>query len=156
MTDIVTTPAIDALPPAPSPTDAPEAFNSKSFATLAAQEDMVAQVNASNAATEQNATAAQERAVIATTKAGEASDSAQAAATARAGSEAARDSAQTYAALAGVAAGLPALAGQGGKTLRARTNETGVEWYEPEPELPSLASKALMGLRVKSDESGVE
>lgn len=65
MTDIVTPPAIDALPPAPLPTDAPEAFNSKSFATLAAQEDMVTQVNASNAATHQNAVAADERAVAA-------------------------------------------------------------------------------------------
>lgn len=51
-----------------------------------------------------------------------------AAVTAKTQSEAARDMSQTYAALAGVAAGLPALAGQARKNLRVKTDETGVEW----------------------------
>ena len=65
MTDIVTPPTIDALPPAPLPTDTPENFNTKAFATLAAQVALVTQVNASNAATHQNALASDERAVAA-------------------------------------------------------------------------------------------
>ncbi len=44
------------------------------------------------------------------------------------GAEDARDMAQTYAAAAGAAAGLPALAGQALKNLRVKTDETGVEW----------------------------
>lgn len=106
MTDIVTPPAIDALPPAPLPTDTPENFNTKAFATLAAQVALVTQVNAASAATNQNAVAAQERAVAAassestattaattaTTKASEATTAASAAQTARTAAEAALDS----------------------------------------------------------------
>jgi len=44
------------------------------------------------------------------------------------GAEDARDMAQTYAAAAGAAAGLPALAGQARKNLRVKSDETGVEW----------------------------
>lgn len=62
MTDIVTPPTIDALPPAPQPTDTPAEFDSKAFASLAAQVALVTQANASAAATNQNATAAHERA----------------------------------------------------------------------------------------------
>lgn len=58
-----------------------------------------------------------------------AADTARAAAvTAKTQSEAARDMAQTYAAAAGAAAGLPALAGQALKNLRVKSDETGVEW----------------------------
>lgn len=69
MTDIVTPTPIDALPPAPQPTDTPEQFDAKAFASAAAQVAMVQQVNASNAATAQNATAANERAQTATQQA---------------------------------------------------------------------------------------
>lgn len=65
MTDIVTPPTIDAMPAAPQPTDTPEAFSAKAFATAAAQTLMVTQTNASAAATQQNATAANERAATA-------------------------------------------------------------------------------------------
>ena len=44
------------------------------------------------------------------------------------GAEDARDMSQTYAAAAGAAAGLPALAGQALKNLRVKSDETGVEW----------------------------
>jgi len=128
MTDIVTPPTIDALPPAPLPTDAPEAFNAKSFATLAAQVALVTQVNASNAATHQNAVAADERAVAANASAVAAGLSETAAETAKDDAIDARDLAQTYAAAAGAAAGVPALAGQADKSLHVKTNESGVEW----------------------------
>lgn len=71
----------------------------------------------------------------ASTSAGTASGHATAADTARANAviakdaaEYARDMSQTYAALAGSAAGLPALAGQSLKNLRVKSDETGVEW----------------------------
>lgn len=51
-----------------------------------------------------------------------------AAVTAKTQAEDASDMSQTYAALAGAAAGLPALAGQALKNLRVKTDETGVEW----------------------------
>lgn len=79
MTDIVEPPEIDALPPAPQPTDTPEDFDAKSYASLQAQAGMVTQVNATAAATHQNAVAAQERAVAAGTSAGAAALSAAAA-----------------------------------------------------------------------------
>ena len=69
MTDIVTPPTIDALPPAPQPTDTPSEFDSKAFALLAAQVAMVGDFNSAAAATQQNATAANERAVAAASSA---------------------------------------------------------------------------------------
>lgn len=65
MTAIVSPPAVDALPPAPLPTDTPADFNAKGFATVAAQVNMVPQVNAVAANVFSNATAANERAVAA-------------------------------------------------------------------------------------------
>lgn len=65
MTDIVTPPEIDALPPPPQPTDTPEVFDAKSYASLQAQAAMVTQLNAANDATHQNAVAAEERAAAA-------------------------------------------------------------------------------------------
>ena len=47
--------------------------------------------------------------------------------------EDARDMSQTYAALAGAAAGLPALAGQALKALRVNGAESGVEWTDQFP-----------------------
>lgn len=69
MTDIVTPPTIDALPPAPQPADTPSEFDSKAFALLAAQVAMVGDFNSAAAATQQNATAANERAVAAASSA---------------------------------------------------------------------------------------
>lgn len=69
MTDIVIPTPIDALPPAPQPTDTPEQFDAKAFASAAAQVALVQQVNASNAATAQNAKVAHERAQTATQQA---------------------------------------------------------------------------------------
>lgn len=83
MTDIVAPPTIDALPSGPRPTDTPAEFDSKAFATLSAQEGMVNQVNASNAATHQNAVAANERASAAASSASAASASAATATTKR-------------------------------------------------------------------------
>ncbi|GAA6121443.1 hypothetical protein [Acidovorax sp. FG27] len=76
MTDIVTPPTIDAMPPAPQPTDTREQFNAKAFTHAAAQQTLVTQANASAAATNQNATAAGERAVAANASAGAAATSA--------------------------------------------------------------------------------
>lgn len=79
MTAIVTPPEIDALPPAPQPTDTPEEFDAKSYASLQAQTTMVTQLNAANDATHQNAVAADERATIADLAAAAASSFAAAA-----------------------------------------------------------------------------
>lgn len=81
MTDIVTPPTIDALPPAPQPTDTPSEFDSKAFALLAAQVAMVGDFNSAAAATHQNATAANERAVAAASSASAANGSANTAST---------------------------------------------------------------------------
>ena len=79
MTDIVTPPTIDALPPAPQPADTPSEFDGKAFALLAAQVAMVGDFNSAAAATQQNATAANERAVAAASSASAANGSASAA-----------------------------------------------------------------------------
>lgn len=97
MTAIVSPPTVDALPPAPLPTDTPAEFNAKGFATVAAQANMVPQVNAVAANVFANATAAQERATAAAGSATTAGTQATNAATARAGAEAARDTAITQA-----------------------------------------------------------
>lgn len=121
MTDPVNPSPITELPPAPAPTDTPAEFNTKAFATVAAQVTMVQQINAENAKVYQNAVAANERANAAggfrdqaqtaagtaTTKAGEASGSASAAAgsaSAASGSAgAAAGSASTASTQAGIA-----------------------------------------------------
>jgi hypothetical protein len=62
MTDIVTPTPIDALPPAPRPTDTPAEFDARSFALLGALDPMVTQANAAIASANTNATAAKEQA----------------------------------------------------------------------------------------------
>ena len=74
MTDIVTPPTINALPPAPQPADTPSEFDGKAFALLAAQVAMVGDFNSAAAATQQNANAANERAVAAASAAASAAD----------------------------------------------------------------------------------
>lgn len=76
MTDIVSPPTINALPPAPQPADTPAEFDGKAFALLAAQVAMVGDFNSAAAATQQNATAANERAVAAASSASAANGSA--------------------------------------------------------------------------------
>ncbi|CAB5709139.1 Uncharacterised protein [Delftia tsuruhatensis] len=71
MTDIVSPTPITELPPAPQPTDTPAEFNTKGFATVAAQVAMIPQINTANAQTFQNATAANERATAAGLSAGQ-------------------------------------------------------------------------------------
>lgn len=92
----------------------------------------------------------------ASTSAGTASGHATAADTARANAviakdaaEDARDMSQTYAALAGASAGLPALAGQALKNLRVKSDETGVEWAGALPpgidRIPKSSAYTLVG-----------
>jgi len=80
MTDIVTTIPIDALPPAPTPADTPQDFDSKAFALLAAMVAMVAQFNDTGSKTSQNAIATNERATSAGASATSATASAASAA----------------------------------------------------------------------------
>jgi len=79
MTDIVTPPTIAPLPAPPQPSDTPAEFDSKAFASLAAQVAMTSQMNASASATRQNAVAAEERATAANASAGTATTQANAA-----------------------------------------------------------------------------
>jgi hypothetical protein len=128
MTGIVTPTPIDALPPAPSPSDTAAEFNAKSFPFVAAEVLMVPQINTAAAQTNQNAVAANERAVAAdasksaaqaaagtaTAKAGESAASAAAAAgsegAASASAANAADSAASAASYEGEAAGHAAAA----------------------------------------------
>lgn len=108
MTDIAIPEPIDALPPAPQPSDTVEDFNAKAFASLAAQLAMVGQINAASSVTYQNATAANERASSAALSAGSAATQAGVAASAAGVAVDARDEALAYAQAAGASAGVPA------------------------------------------------
>lgn len=140
MTDIVSPIPIDLLPLGPRPTDTPEQFDDKSFATLEAQEAMIPQINAAAISVNQNAIAAQERAQAAeqsNVAAGESERAAlghmQGAGAERQGAEQAQASAWAAAAAAGDAAGLPALAGNAGKVLMVNQNEQGVSFQPGVP-----------------------
>ncbi len=129
MTNITSPPVIDALPPAPLPTDTPADFNAKGFATVAAQANMVPQINAATANVFSNATAAQERATAAGASAAEAVTQATNASTARAGAEAARDN--TYAdatiALGAKTAAAASASAASGSASAASTARAGAE-----------------------------
>lgn len=139
--------AISTPPAAPNPLGtnfAAEALAFTQWMQTAAPEfnTAVADANAAVGDAEQAVLDAATQVGLATTQAGYASASATtasghatAADTARSNAviakdaaEDARDMSQTYAALAGAAAGLPALAGHALKNLRVKTDETGVEW----------------------------
>lgn len=105
MTDIVSPPTIDAMPPAPQPTDTREQFNSKAFPHAAAQQTLVTQVNAANEATYQNSLAANERAIAANASAGAAATSAGTAATHAGNAATAAGTATTQAGNASTSAG---------------------------------------------------
>ena len=107
----------------------------------------VTDANAAVGDAEQAVLDAAAQVTLATTQAGNASSSAStasghaiaadnaraAAVLAKDAAEDARDMSQTYAALAGASAGLPALAGQALKALRVNGAESGVEWTDQFP-----------------------
>ena len=104
MTDIVIPTPIDALPPAPLPTDTPAEFDGKSFALLGALAPMVAQTNDAVGAAHINATAAHERAATASAAATTATAQADAAMGYRNTAQAAATTATTKAAAADASA----------------------------------------------------
>lgn len=132
-------PKITPLPPAPSRQDAPDDFTSKADAFVSAQVTLVTETNASidgiNSTTTQlgqditqakndiagSVSAASSSATTATNAATAAKNSQDAA-------KASEQSAATYAAAAGDAAGLPALAGNAGKVLTVDNDEQGVSF----------------------------
>ncbi len=70
MTLPIVPPTVNALPPAPLPTDTPLDFDTKAFASVQAQTNLPGEINATAAATYQNAVASDERAVSANADAG--------------------------------------------------------------------------------------
>ena len=144
---------ITTPPPAPNPLGtnfAAEALAFTQWMQAAAPEFNTA-VNDANAAVgdaEQAVLDAAAQVGLATTQAGNASSSAStasghaiaadnaraAAVIAKDAAEDARDMSQTYAALAGASAGLPALAGQALKQLQVKADESGVQWVVPPTE----------------------
>lgn len=135
MTEPVTPVLISPLPDAPLITDAPAAFNDKAFPFAQALDPFGEQINAIATATNTNAVASKEKA---TASAASASASAASAVTAEGSVTAAanqvalaveaKNSAETAAAAAGAAAGLPTLVGKKGQVLSVTQDETGVEW----------------------------
>lgn len=139
--------AIPTITPLPNPalsTDPEDVFNSKTDATLLAQQAMVPQLNTSIGGINSAVTQADGYRQAAATSAQSSADSAMAAAgqvalaadqvalanTARTDAQAARDSAQAAAAAAGSAAGLPSLAGNAGKFLGVNAAGNAVAWMD--------------------------
>ena len=140
MTDIVSPTPITALPPAPQPTDTPAEFNTKGFATVAAQVAMIPQINTAAAQTNQNATAANERAVASAESAGQAQGF-------RDEAEGFRDTADTAAGTATTQAGI-ATGAAGTATTQAglaSTARTGAEAARGGSESARDASVAAKG-----------
>lgn len=119
MTNIVVPTPIDALPPAPQPSDTPAEFNTKGFATVAAQVAMIPQINTAATQTNQNAVAANERAVAADASADAAAVEADLAMGYRNTANAAAGTATTQAGIATGAAGTATT--QAGLASTART-----------------------------------
>lgn len=166
--------AIPTPPAAPNPLGtnfAAEALAFTQWMQTAAPEFNTAVGDANQAVTdaEQAVVDATTQVGLATTQAGYASASATtasghataadnargAAVTAKTQSEAARDLSQTYAALAGAAAGLPALAGHSLKNLRVKTDETGVEWAAALPPGIGQIAKTSAYTLVNSDKGAM-
>jgi hypothetical protein len=145
MTNSTTPPLLTPLPPAPLPTDAEAVFDAKAGASLTAQAVMVGEVNtalawqadsmaaslgykdsavASALAAAESASASANSA--SSTVSAVASQVAAAALQANAAAASAAN-AQLYAASAGAAAGLPAVAGNAGKAMVAKLDESGFE-----------------------------
>lgn len=144
-------PLIPELPPAPSRAQGQVAFNLAADPFIAALPPMVVNVNASLTWIGQQVTAVDGYRQAAATSAQNAASSATAAGqqvqlaadqvmlakgqvdlaqAARTAAQAAQDSAQNFAAAAGSAAGLPALAGKAGKALLVNSTANGVVWGE--------------------------
>lgn len=124
---VTTPPSITALPTPPDPNDR-STFNTRAYPWSVAQQTLATQVGAVATNVFDNATDAEASATLAVEKATEASASADAAALSEAAAEDARDMAQTYAGLAGDAAGFPPLAGNAGKVVRVNDTEDGVQF----------------------------
>lgn len=90
-------------------------------------------------------TAAQNAAAAAVPAASTAVASAADAIAAKDAAEDARDMSQTYAALAGASAGLPALAGQALKQLQVKSDESGVQWAAPVAGAANIVRTAKTG-----------
>jgi len=151
----MTVPVITPLPPAPTRADAPSDFTAKADAFVAAQARFVGETNAlaeyvneratgvgeSVSAAQQSAEAAQQAEAGAAQQVALAADEVvKAAQQVEAATEQAdrateqANAAQNYAAAAGAAAGLPALAGNGGKFMQVLPDETGVRWVDVKPQ----------------------
>lgn len=158
-------PVISNLPPAPTRADGSADFSSKADALAGALQPMVVQVNiatqwmagqlteaqaqaaaaaasalaAANSATAANASknAAAQSAIDATNNGAAQVTLANAA---RSGAEAARDTAQIYAAAAGSAVGIPALAGKARKPLTPNAALDGAQWSD-EISIPKYIDK---------------
>lgn len=144
-------PDVDALPVAPT-RNSPTTFRARMDAFLAAMVTFRTQIvalaawivstaqevydNAGEAAT--SASTATTQAGIATTKAGEAATSATEA-------EGYKDNAQTAAAAAGAAAGLPSLTGNAGKALLVNPAADGVLWETTAALLASIRDEKASG-----------
>lgn len=166
-------PVISNLPPAPTRSDAPADFTPKADAMIGALQPMVVQFNAALSWNATQLAAAEAAKSVAATSANAASDSAIAAngfksaaalqvglaadqvalaEAAKNEARSARDSAQNFAAAAGSAAGMPAIAGKSGKALVVNATADGVLWADP---YPAYAGKARMSLQVLPNEQGV-
>lgn len=173
----MTVPVIDLLPSPPMPTDPESVFDTKSGASLSAQQAMVPQINVSLTwmADQVAATVGYKNAAAAS--AGAASDSAIAAngfknsAAAQVGLAAdqvtlaanqvtlavnAKNSAEAAAAAAGSAAGLPSLAGNAYKVLRVTANGLAVEWGLGLPAVAGVAVGKLLVVGAGNTVSWVE
>lgn len=117
----LTAPQIDLLPDPPLPTDAEATFDAKAGASLAAQQVMVPQINASLTWIGQQVSAAEGYA----RQAAETVEGAQNAADLAAQSA---DAAQAAAAAAALSAGLPSLAGNARRPMAVLPNEQGASW----------------------------
>lgn len=134
----MTVPAITPLPPAPTRADAPSDFTARADAFVAAQVAMVDELNGAIDFINQRAVDADSGASSASESSDTAGQHAQAAAsqaglaaTERQSAEIAAGQAQVFAAAAGAAIGLPAFEGKGGKYVRIKPDETGVDYGTP-------------------------
>ncbi|WP_152613970.1 WD40/YVTN/BNR-like repeat-containing protein [Pseudomonas sp. 11/12A] len=153
-------PVIDLLPDPPLPTDPESVFDTKSGASLVAQQAMIPQINASFAWVATQVAMVDGYRVAASGSADAAASSAYAAngfknaAAAQVGLAAdqvglaanqvtlavnAKNSAEAAAAAAGSAAGLPSLAGNAYKVLRVTANGLAVEWGLGLPSVTGVA-----------------
>lgn len=166
--------AIPAVPAVPNPLSTTFAADALTFTQwmAAAAPEFDAAADAANAAVgdaEQAVLDAATQVGLAATQAGNASSSAStasghaiaadnaraAAVIAKDAAEDARDMSQTYAALAGASAGLPALAGHALKNLRVKSDESGVEWAGALPPGIDRIAKSSAYTLVGADKGGL-